>query len=307
MGMDLADFSKLLYRVNGVSGFDPYSVVTTLDDGSSYLQTYYRKLWFRLKYPNGLISTEIKALNPNSSSAIVEAKIFLDRADRESDRYAAIAHAQRREADGNPNFLEAAETAAVGRALSDLGFNIALVPPAESDADQIADAPIKSPEASESQKEKMNEQPVEKEKTSAQTKKRGQKKDSVTGMQQDKQPAMKEPSATEEQTVTEGKDGQFGYSELIQPEAGTPVELPETAKQEVEKRQEAVAIPGQMTTEDASRVTIPFGSNRGRSLGELVLSGERGIRDLEWIANSYNGPDETLRTAARLLIAAARS
>ena len=54
-------------------------------------------------------------------------------------------------------------------------------------------------------------------------------------MQQDKQLAMKEPSATEEQTVTEGKDGQFGYSELIQPEAGTPVELPETAKQEVER------------------------------------------------------------------------
>lgn len=306
MGMSVEDFSKLLHRVNGVSGFDPYSVVTTLDDGSSYLQTYYRKLWFRLKYPNGLISTEIKALNPNSSSAIVEAKIFLDRADRESDRYAAIAHAQRREADGNPNFLEAAETAAVGRALSDLGFNIALVPPAESDADQIADAPIKSQEAPESQKEKMNEQPVEKEKTPAQTKKSKQKKDPATDVPQDKSPVEEEMSVSEEQTVTEEKDGQLGYSDMIQPEAGTPVELPETAKHELEKKQEAVSAPNRMTTEDASRVTIPFGSNRGRSLGELVLSGERGIRDLEWIANSYNGPDETLRAAARLLIAAAR-
>lgn len=104
MGMRLHDFSRLLYRVNGVAGFEPYSVVTTHVMESSYLQTYYRKLWFRLKYPNGLISTEIKALNPNSSSAIVEAKIFLDRADRESDRYAAIAHAQRREADGKSEF-----------------------------------------------------------------------------------------------------------------------------------------------------------------------------------------------------------
>ncbi|MFR0802740.1 MAG: hypothetical protein ACLSHX_17825 [Suilimivivens sp.] len=89
-----------------------------------YLDVVYRKLWFRLKYPNGKIAKKLIKLT--DQVAIVEAKVYLDRNDPE-ESFIANALAQKYltgdDQFGN-KYVELAETAAVGRALADTGFGL---------------------------------------------------------------------------------------------------------------------------------------------------------------------------------------
>jgi len=90
---------------------------------SFYLDTKYRLLWFRLKYDNGKIVKIPKALN--KEYATFEVRIYADKNDAE-DNFLANGFASRYKDDSNEkfglNFVESAETAALGRALKDAGF-----------------------------------------------------------------------------------------------------------------------------------------------------------------------------------------
>lgn len=115
-------------ELNRVEGFDPRQYMRLLaSEGQSakyYLDVVYRKLWFRLKYPNGKIVKTLKKLT--DQVAIVEARVYLDRNDPE-DSFIANALAQKYmttdDQFGN-KYVELAETAAVGRALADAGFGL---------------------------------------------------------------------------------------------------------------------------------------------------------------------------------------
>lgn len=119
---------KEIQELNRVEGFDPRKYMRQLAvDGQAakyYLDVVYRKLWFRLKYPNGKIVKTLKKLT--DQVAIVEAKVYLDRNDPE-ESFISNALAQKyMTADdqfGN-KYVELAETAAVGRALADAGFGL---------------------------------------------------------------------------------------------------------------------------------------------------------------------------------------
>lgn len=119
---------KEIQELNRVEGFDPRKYMRQLTgDGQAakyYLDVVYRKLWFRLKYPNGKIVKTLKKLT--DQVAIVEAKVYLDRNDPE-ESFISNALAQKyMTADdqfGN-KYVELAETAAVGRALADAGFGL---------------------------------------------------------------------------------------------------------------------------------------------------------------------------------------
>lgn len=117
-----------IHELNHVEGFDPRKYMRLLaNDGQSaryYLDVVYRKLWFRLKYPNGKIVKTLKKLT--DQVAIVEARIYLDRSDPE-ESFISNALAQKYMSSddqfGN-KYVELAETAAVGRALADAGFGL---------------------------------------------------------------------------------------------------------------------------------------------------------------------------------------
>lgn len=119
---------KGIQELNQVEGFDPRKYMRQLaGDGQAakyYLDVVYRKLWFRLKYPNGKIVKTLKKLT--DQVAIVEARVYLDRNDPE-ESFISNALAQKyMTADdqfGN-KYVELAETAAVGRALADAGFGL---------------------------------------------------------------------------------------------------------------------------------------------------------------------------------------
>ena len=119
---------KEIQELNRVEGFDPRKYMRQLaGDGQAakyYLDVVYRKLWFRLKYPNGKIVKTLKKLT--DQVAIVEAKVYLDRNDPE-ESFISNALAQKYmttdDQFGN-KYVELAETAAVGRALADAGFGL---------------------------------------------------------------------------------------------------------------------------------------------------------------------------------------
>ena len=124
----LFDRSEAVAALNRVEGFNPMELARTLtkegQEDQLYLDVKYRKLWFRLVYPLGKIVSSIRSFTENM--AIVEARIYLDKCDAE-ENYIANAFSQRfRTNDPNfgDKFWEMAETAAVGRALSDAGFGL---------------------------------------------------------------------------------------------------------------------------------------------------------------------------------------
>ena len=85
-----------IQELNRVEGFEPRNYMRQLaGDGQTakyYLDVVYRKLWFRLKYPNGKIVKTLKKLT--DQVAIVEARVYLDRNDPE-DSFISNALAQK--------------------------------------------------------------------------------------------------------------------------------------------------------------------------------------------------------------------
>ena len=145
----LYDRSESVAALNRVEGFNPMELARTLtkegQEDQLYLDVKYRKLWFRLVYPLGKIVSSIRSFTENM--AIVEARIYLDKCDAE-ENYVANAFSQRfRTNDPNfgDKFLEMAETAAVGRALSDAGFGLQFADVGEENDPMQVDAGIQMP------------------------------------------------------------------------------------------------------------------------------------------------------------------
>ena len=145
----LYDRSETVAALNRVEGFNPMELARILtkegQEDQLYLDVKYRKLWFRLVYPLGKIVSSIRSFTENM--AIVEARIYLDKCDAE-ENYIANAFSQKfRTNDPNfgDKFLEMAETAAVGRALSNAGFGLQFADVGEADDPMQVDAGIQIP------------------------------------------------------------------------------------------------------------------------------------------------------------------
>ena len=130
--------NELLYQknqavaaLNRVEGFEPLEFARTIkqedQEDQLYLDVKYRKLWFRLANPLGRISSHIVWFNDNV--ALAEAKIYLNYTDA-PENYIANAFSMKFRSEDpkfGDKFLEMAETAAVGRALSDAGYGVQFV------------------------------------------------------------------------------------------------------------------------------------------------------------------------------------
>lgn len=122
----LYDINEAVRNLNRVEGFEPkkYLREETTDEGKAfYLDTKFRLLWYRLKYPEGKLVKIPKALN--KEYATFEVRVYAHKEDY-PDNFLANGFASRYKDDGNEkfglNFVESAETAALGRALKDAGF-----------------------------------------------------------------------------------------------------------------------------------------------------------------------------------------
>lgn len=155
----------IINSLNKVEGFDPSALLRRLtsDNGEEqfYLDVKYRKLWFRLKYPQGKITKHIVKLE--NDYAIIESKVYLDRNDPE-EAYVSSAMAQRWRKDDDiygMRYVETAETAAVGRALADAGFGIQFSEPGEDQDSSPVDSPVTMPSGGTVSDEEDEELPEE--------------------------------------------------------------------------------------------------------------------------------------------------
>ena len=145
--------NELLYQknqavaaLNRVEGFEPLAFARTIkqedQEDQLYLDVKYRKLWFRLAYPLGRIASTIVQFNENM--ALAEARIYLNHEDA-PENYIANAFSMKFRSEDpkfGDKFLEMAETAAVGRALSDAGFGVQFADVGESNDPAQVDAGI---------------------------------------------------------------------------------------------------------------------------------------------------------------------
>lgn len=269
-------------QLNKVEGFDPCKYMRLIEGDTYYLDVVFRKLWFRLKYPQGKIVKKILKLT--ESVAIVEARVYLDRNDAE-DNYISNALAQRylTEDDKFGNkYVELAETAAVGRALSDAGFGLQFADKEREYDAEVTEAPI-----------------------------------DVRIMQG--KSMIEEGSFEEDIPYTEAFAGTQSDDNMIpgQCEIDEYIPMPEevgrSLKQtvspvfqqpvrEIQKDMPVEQIYGMLDRDSAAKVVISIGCHKGKTLGQLSVEKPNA---LEWYVKSYAGPDNLLRAAAKFLMDAA--
>ena len=114
--------------------------------GKSYLEVKYRLVWFREENPDWGITTEIIKIDTEAKYAIVKATI--------TDQHGRILAQGTKMEDikGFGDWLEKAETGAIGRALGILGYGTQFAPEFDEvtpgvENPRIVDAPIEQPKA----------------------------------------------------------------------------------------------------------------------------------------------------------------
>lgn len=365
-------------NLNKVEGFDPRRYMRLIqNEGQAakyYLDVAYRKLWFRLRYPEGKIVKKILKLT--EQVAIVEARVYLNRNDDE-DNFISNALAQKyMTADGQfgNKFVELAETAAVGRALSDAGFGLQFAD-REGDMDpEVTEAPFDPqmiagmggtlPEGtymdSALQEEAAGDGGILQEEVFP-----GQygieeyiPMPEDVGQAMGVTPAMQQPAqGTAPVAIGQAVQGTSpAAAQGRQAQNPAPAQQPTQAQQPVQGMTPAMQnsqaaqtpAPGGMAAGNAGRpavqkagntaagknssggnsqgaggirrdmpveqiypllnrdsaaaVVIPMGFNKGKTLGQVAVEKPA---NLQWYVDSYGGPDNLLRAAAKFLIDAA--
>ena len=301
--------NELLYQknqavaaLNRVEGFEPLEFARTIkqedQEDQLYLDVKYRKLWFRLANPLGRIASKIVWFNENA--ALAEAKVYLNHTDA-PENYIANAFSMKFRSEDpkfGDKFLEMAETAAVGRALSDAGYGVQFADVGESNDPSQVDAgipvPMQYPEEGVSP---YGGQPV----FTGQPGYNSQ--DSYAG----NTPAgnMAYPGSTAEATPSQSMMNQFyrqaqaqgnmmGASvRQMKPAAAAP-ETPLDGNLPVEE------LANRMTYEQAKAVVIGGkGKFGGKSMGQVAVESPS---SLDYFATSYRGHNNLIPAAARVLL-----
>ena len=294
-----------------VEGFDPRKFMRLIqkEDQSSryYLDVAYRKLWFRLCYPEGKIVKTIRSIT--AQMAIVEARVYLNKNDPD-DSYVANAFAQkfREDSEIGQKYVELAETAAVGRALSDAGFGLQFADREKEMDPEVTEAPI--------DEEVMAGTPICPENIP----------EEVFGSSVG-EPLMEDmipgqcgiedyiPMPDEVMRVAEASK-----EEVQQPKAALqPKAAPQPTKKSEQTPQEQFMqnnvapestvgitrdmpvndIYGKLTRALAVKVVVSAGCYKGKTLGQIAVEKPG---SLQWYVDSYKGPDNLLRAAAKYLL-----
>lgn len=264
-------------ELNRVEGFDPTRFMRKLSEVDEngqpsermYLEVAYRKLWFRLKHPEGAIRKFIREVN--DQFAIMEARVYLDRRDPE-ESYIANAIVKRYfhpEDKLGDKYLEIAETAAVGRALADAGFGIQFTDSSENPESGVVDSPIGVPY--------------------------GMGVNTVTG-EVTHTPQTPAPAAT---NAVQNGVSMAAPMPQTQPVQTAPQTQPAPAVPAFTPEMPVEQILPQMTMQYALNYEVDCGVFKGKKLGQVA---QEKPQSLEWYVNAYKGNNNILRAAAKYLL-----
>ncbi|MGE3681606.1 MAG: hypothetical protein AB7G93_07740 [Bdellovibrionales bacterium] len=102
--------------------------------GKQYLEVKYRLVWFREDHPDWSIETDLISVTDSSASAKATIR-------DESGRVIATSH-KFESIQGFPDFIEKAETGAIGRALALIGYGTQFCADELDEGKRIVDAPV---------------------------------------------------------------------------------------------------------------------------------------------------------------------
>lgn len=276
--MKTAD-SAMLYNthpvvneLNRVKGFDPLRFLKVTPEGPK-LELKYKKIWFRLKYPQGRF--KYSALKITDQLAIIEARVYFDKNDAEP-KAVFTARSDKLTAPGGM-YIEAAQYAAIDQALTDAGFGIQFA------QDNSSANTVKVEQTTDPAKEVTAAPPAEK----------GKHDDAVC--ETVAAPAEEAPKAVKEPTskleivapVTEP---------IEEPITEAPVE--ETPTGEYTNDMSVEEICARMTLEEAENYIVPLGTCNGQTMKQVA---DRRPASLRYYISGYSGDNNILRAAATLV------
>ena len=272
------------YMLNKVEGFNPFDfvkesfdcygdpVIGANGEQKKYLPTAAKIFWFRLLYPNGRFRiTRIE--NGNPYVAIFNAEVFADKNDEHpisTWEYGVVA--SKDDAGSFTSSIQAAETVALGKALSRAGFGCEIEMMLDIDPDEPAPKEDKT-------------EPKKRAKSSKKTEKAEVK---------DEAPAKEEPQQISDDEIADLMEAACKDAEVEEPKTEEkaeeePKESPvdETPKAAEEAKEESAEESG-MTLEEALATPIKASKNAGVKIANL-----EGKTLGEAIAD-YAGFEETL-------------
>lgn len=322
---------KEIQELNWVEGFDPRKYMRQLaGDGQAakyYLDVVYRKLWFRLKYPNGKIVKTLKKLT--DQVAIVEAKVYLDRNDPE-ESFISNALAQKYmttdDQFGN-KYVELAETAAVGRALADAGFGLQFADLEGETDPNIVDAGLEHMSGAATEESLPDGTYMEDAgETYTATEEQipgqydintyidsGVSQQAPAGNMADAEinhmpPAMQNSVPPAIQPPQSGTGSRPVQNRQPMPPAQAPTQGNQPSIQDtlsrIQRNLPVEQIYKMLNRDMAAALVISAGYYKDKlTLGQLAIEKPQ---SLNWYVNDYKGPDNLLRAAARFLLDAAK-
>lgn len=272
------------YMLNKVEGFNPFDyvkesfdcygdpVIGANGEQKKYLPTAAKIFWFRLLYPNGRFRiTRIE--NGNPYVAIFNAEVFADKNDEHpisTWEYGVVA--SKDDAGSFTSSIQAAETVALGKALSRAGFGCEIEMLLDIDPDEPAPKEDK-PEPKKHAKSSKKTEKVE---------------------VKDEAPAKEEPQQISDNEIADLMEAACRDAEVEEPKVEEkaeeePKESPvdETPKADEEAKEESAEESG-MTLEEALATPIKASKNAGVKIANL-----EGKTLGEAIAD-YAGFEETL-------------
>ena len=293
-------------ELNRVKGFDPTRFLRKTKDGPK-LDLNVKKLWFRLKYPNGRI--KLSALKITDQLAIIEARVFFDKNDTQP--VSSFTAQTNNQTTPGGLYIEMAQHNAIDEALSSAGFGIQFVPANES----------RRPLVSESEIPKVEVKPI----VEVPTVKVEVPIDKKVEPEQIVEPIVEETveppvvQAIVEEPITEVPAAPI--AEMVErapvEEAPAPVETkPEPAivapVNEVTEIQEdennlsynkgmsVEEICALMTEEEARNYVVPVGTCKNWTMDQVAS--RRPVSLKYYLSPAYTGDDNILRAAATIML-----
>lgn len=308
--------NPVISELNRVPNFDPLKFLRKTDNGPK-LDLRYKKLWFRLKYPNGRI--KLSPLKITDQLAIIEARVFFDKKDSEAIANYTVSCEAKSVPDGR--YVEAAQDLATDKALSNAGFgvqfdadvarsidiNITKIKE-ENAAGNITTTVDVKPAVEKSNKTEITntspantrpdvkvEREIEKNEQTKQAVPDISVKDSSDGKSTVPNNVSSLQNVVAEVVKKETSDNMTVQKEIIPENKSTPVVVPTYTKEmPVEE------ICSLMSLEEAENYVVTGGTCSGMKVSQVA---ERRMASLRFYVNGYSGDDNILRAAATLVLA----
>lgn len=251
-------------ELNKVTGFNPLNFIKNTKEGPK-LDLSYKKLWFRLKRPEGRI--KLIALRITEQVAIIEAQVYFDKSNEPITTFTA-----QRNANESSRYIEEAQHAAIDEALTDAGFGIQFITPNHELSDKITNN-IEADKPNETKEEKGIDIQNKAEKQNIEEK--------IINM-------------TEAENFEEINESNTNSQQLQGSQSEDNDKLPlYTSDMSVEE------ICSLMTLDEAKNVIVSEGTCKGWTLSEVA---DRRPASLKWYINGYTGDNNILRAGAKIML-----